>query len=99
MNITSPRSKARIESGISFPILQSWNPVTRHATIAAQVNGKRVLCRIAAADLKEKYKTSGADPMQTVTEHREDVEKAARKLIEQGDYENDGSIMIRYRDL
>ncbi len=99
MIITSPRGKANTQTGILFPILQSWNPMTSHATIVAQVDGRRVLCRIAGADLKKKFKSSGSEPMEMVTEHRVDLENAARKLIEDDAFESDGSIIIHYKDL
>lgn len=99
MIITSPRSKANTITGIQFPVLQSWNPMTSSATIVAQVDGKRVLCRIAGSDLKKKYRAADAEPMTVVTEHRTELENAARMLIESNAYEADGSITIRYKDL
>lgn len=99
MIITSPRGKANTQTGILFPILQSWNPMTSHATIVAQVDGRRVLCRIAGADLKKKFKSPASEPMEMVTEHRVDLENAARKLIEEDAFESDGSIIIHYKDL
>ncbi|MEX2525091.1 MAG: DUF1488 domain-containing protein [Gammaproteobacteria bacterium] len=99
MIITSPRGKANTQTGILFPILQSWNPMTSHATIVAQVDGKRVLCRIAGADLKKKFKSPDTEPMDMVKEHRDELENAARKLIEDNAYETDGSITIQYKDL
>lgn len=73
--------------------------MTRVATIAAQVDGRRVLCRISSADLQRKFKASEDAPMESITENRDTVEEAARKLIEKGAFEKDGSILIRYRDL
>lgn len=99
MNITSSRSMASVKKGISFPILQSWNPMTHVATIAAQVDGRRVLCRISSSDLLKKFKASEDTPMEAITENRDIVEEAARKLIEKGAFEEDGSILIRYQDL
>jgi len=99
MNLTSPRGKANIQTGILFPVLQSWNPMTAHATIVAQVDGKRVLCRIAGTDLKKKFKSPASEPMEMVTEHRVELENAARRLIESNAYETDGSITIQYKDL
>lgn len=99
MIITSPRGKANIQTGILFPILQSWNPMTSHATIVAQVDGKRVLCRIAGADLKKKFNSPASEPMEVVTEHRVELENAARRLIEDNAYETDGSITIHLKDL
>ncbi|MFT5134759.1 MAG: hypothetical protein ACI9SC_003240 [Gammaproteobacteria bacterium] len=83
---------------ISFPALQSWNPVSEIATIAAQVSGKRVLCRIPITDLKRKFDVSSEDPMKAVTKYRKEIETAARKLIDDKTYETDGSINIHYKD-
>ena len=84
---------------ISFPKLQCWNPVTRVATIAADVDGKRVSCRISAADLQKKFKAAPDAPMQVITANRVQIENAARALIENKAFEEDGSIMIGYKDL
>jgi len=84
---------------ITFPLLQCWNPMTKVATIAAQVDGKRVSCRISYAALQKKFNTSADLPMKAVTENRAVIEIAARKLIENRVYEADGSIVIQYKDL
>lgn len=84
---------------IEFPKLQSWNPMTKVATIAADVDKKRVLCRISSADLKKKFYASEDAPMKAITEHRALIETAARRLIESRAYEEDGSIVINYKDL
>lgn len=73
--------------------------MTEFATIAAQVDGRRVLCRISKGDLQKKFDAPEENPMRVLTEHRTVVEDAARKRIEDGDFENDGSILLRYKDL
>ena len=73
--------------------------MTKVATIAAEVDGRRVLCRISMALLQEKFDASTEEPMLAVREHRELIEAAARNLIEKVAYEEDGSIMIRARDI
>lgn len=73
--------------------------MTEFATIAAQVDGRRVLCRISKADLQKKYDAPGEDPMDVLTENRPAVEDAARKRIEDENFEKDGSVLIRYKDL
>ena len=94
------RKKIRTGDGnISFPQQQSWNPVTNVATIAAQVSGERVSCRIKIVDLIKRYEIISEEPMVSVTNHRPAIENAARKLIEEKDYEKDGSIMINFKDL
>ena len=73
--------------------------MTKYATIAAQVDGRRVLCRISSADLEKRFDAGAAAPMDVVTKNRNVVEQAAKTLIEQGAFEQDGSILIRYKDL
>lgn len=73
--------------------------MTKVATIAAQVDGKRVSCRISSAALQKKFFASADAPMKAVTENRSQIETAARKLIENKAYEEDGSIVIQFKDL
>ncbi len=73
--------------------------MTEVATIAADVDGRRILCRISSKDLQKKYLASAEEPMKAVTKHRPELESAARTLIEKKDFEDDGSILIAYKDL
>lgn len=84
---------------ISFPILECWNPMTKVATIAAEVNKRRVLCRVSLAVLQKRFHTSVDDPMRTVAENRSTLRAAARKLIEKQAFEEDGSIVLRNKDI
>lgn len=100
MNLSTCRHNNKSGDGkILFPKLQSWNPMTKVATIAADVDGKRVLCRISEDDLKKKFNASGDALMKAVTENRTQIETAARTLIENKIYEDDGSVVIQYKDL
>ncbi len=99
MNVIIHNRKTPNDGIISFPVLQCWNPMTKVITIAAQVSGKRVSCRISINDLKTKYHVFEDEPMKTVSEHRTEIETAARKLIEDKAFQQDGSIRIRYKDL
>ena len=99
MNVIVHKRKRPDDGIISFPPLQCWNPTTKVATIAAQVSGKRVSCRISAKDLKTKFDVYTDEPMKTVTEYRKEIESAARRLIEDKAYEEDGSISVRFKDL
>ncbi len=87
------------DGSISFPPLQCWNPVTKVATIAAQFNGERVSCRVKINDLRKKFHIFPDEPMQSITNYRTEIENAARKMIENNNFEDDGSIMISYKDL
>ncbi len=99
MQMTPYRISASDEPVISFPLLECWNPMTQVATVAAQVRGQRVLCRISLSVLQKRFRASEAEPMQTIVENRSVIEAAARKLIEHEAYEEDGSILIRDRDI
>ncbi len=99
MNVPIHNTNKTDDGNISFPHLQCWNPVTKTATIAAEVGGTRVSCRIKIDDLRKKFHIFPDEPMQSVTNYRVEIESAARKLIDKMDYEDDGSIMINYTDL
>ena len=99
MNSLSHSRKKPEDGSITFPLLQCWNPQTKVATIAAQVSHRRVSCRIALTVLKSKFQVRDNEPMKTITEHRKEIENAARKLIEKKSFEDDGSILIRQTDI
>jgi len=99
MNLTGYRTKKTDDKTISFPLLECWNPMTKVATIAAQVSGKRVLCRIPMDVLKKKFRASTEAPMQAIVTNRPLIQSAAKKLIEKEAYEEDGSILIRQKDI
>jgi hypothetical protein len=84
---------------ISFPRLESWNNITKMATVVADVDKKRVLCRISSESLKLKFGASDDKLMQSVVQHRVAIQEAAIKLIERDDYEEDGSVLIKTADL
>ncbi|MGR8952264.1 MAG: DUF1488 domain-containing protein [Gammaproteobacteria bacterium] len=84
---------------ISFPRLESWNNMTKTATIVAQVDKKRVLCRISYESLRIKFGASDDKIMQSVVKHRSDIQVAARNLIEGDYYQEDGSVLIQTGDL
>jgi len=99
MLLTSYRTSAPDPKGIIFPRLESWNPLTEVATVAANVNKQRVLCRISLSILRDKFGVQDEAPMRYVARHRTVIQNAARRLIENGTYEDDGSVVIRAQDL
>jgi len=99
MNVLIHKRNKPDDGIISFPPLQCWNPVTEVATIAAVVSGRRVSCRIKFTDIRKKFHIFTNEPMKSVSAHRIELEKAARDLIERKNFEEDGSILIRYKDL
>ena len=84
---------------ISFPRLESWNNMTKMATVVADVDKKRVLCRISSESLRVKFGASEDKLMQSVVQHRVEIQDAAKRLIERDDYEEDGSVLIQTADL
>lgn len=99
MQLNRHRTAASVDTGILFPKLECWNPVTKMATVAAEVNKKRVLCQISLETLQDKFGASEGEPMRCVAEHRSTIQTAARRLIESSTYEKDGSVHIRAHDL
>jgi len=99
MHLTHYKTSSSAESDISFPLLESWNPLTKVATIAAQVDKRRVLCRISMEVLQKKFHASMNEPMRAVAENRSLLQARARILIENNAFEEDGSIIIRSKDI
>ena len=98
MQLSRRRSASDEDTAVSFPRLECWNPMTKTATIAAEKNKRRILCRISLDVLRKKFKASAEAPMEAVAENRLALQEAARKLIEAKAFEEDGSILIRQRD-
>lgn len=99
MIVTSYNGKKSNDETVTFPNLQCWNPLTEIAIIAAQYQGRRVSCRVKIQDLKKKFHFFPDQPMQVVTKYRMEIEAAAKKLINRKEFQDDGSILINYRDL
>ncbi len=99
MNVIINRPGKAEDGTISFPGLHCWNPETEVITLAAQVSGKRVSCRVAFSDIKLRFSELAETPLLTVKKYRKDLEAVARTLIVNNSYENDGSIKISYQDL
>ncbi len=69
------------------------------ATLAAEVNKRRVLCRISLEILRDRFAATDDNPMQSVALHRAEIQEVARRLIESERFEEDGSVLIRDRDV
>ena len=98
MNLTGNRNRAPKKTGISFPLLECWNPVTHDATFVAQVDGRRVMCRISLDLLKKVFNSPKGEPLPMVVKNRSTLEAVAREMIKKEAFENDGSIHIRESD-
>lgn len=84
---------------ISFPRLECWNHTTNTAILVADVDKKRVLCRVSLPTLREKFDASEEDLMPLVAKHRDAIHAAARQLIDREIFEADGSVLIQPQDL
>lgn len=87
------------DSKISFPKLESWNPMHNVATIAVDIDKTRVLCRISRDVLRLFCADKTVDPMNILKDHRSVFEDKALKLIQNKSYEKDGSLEIREADI
>jgi len=99
MYLTRHKTSTSDETEISFPMLECWNPMTKVASIAAQVDQRRVLCKITMEVLQKKFQASTDEPMRAVAENRSLLQAKARILIEAEAFEEDGSILIRSKDI
>ena len=84
---------------ISFPVREFWNPMTKVATITAEVDKRRVLCRISMEVLQENFDVSVDEPLRAVADNRSMLQAKSRILIADEAFEEDGSIIIRSEDI
>ena len=99
MYLTRHKTSNSDETEITFPMLECWNPMTKVASIAAQVDQRRVLCKITMEVLQKKFQASADEPMRAVAENRAVLQAKARILIEAEAFEEDGSILLLSKDL
>ena len=99
MYLTRHKTSSSDKTEITFPMLECWNPMTKVATIAAQVDQRRVLCKISMETLQKKFRASEDEPMRAVAENRSVLQAKARMLIEKEAFEEDGSVIIRTKDI
>jgi hypothetical protein len=99
MKLSGYSSSTQTAGSIKFPILVCWNPMTRCVSIAADVNGRRVLCRIPEKVVHAKFNCTDQEATLTVTANRPAVEAAATTLIQRKSFASDGMIDIALEDL
>ncbi len=71
--------------------------MTNNATFAANVNGRRIMCRIETAALLKS--NPALEPMKALAASRAAIQATAKGLIEKERFEDDGSILIRKADI
>ncbi|MGD8912821.1 MAG: DUF1488 family protein [Candidatus Thiodiazotropha sp.] len=99
MHLTRRRITVPDGTVIQFPGYESWNSMTQMATVAADVNKERVLCRVSLNILEDKFGVLDDTPIRCIAHHRSVIQEAARKLIQSESFEDDGSILIRSCDI
>ena len=92
------RRKRVGNGGITFPNLQCWNPVTKVVTFIAEIDGERIDCKITVSELN-KYPEVSIDPLMSIQLNKVPLESIARMKIENGKFDKNGSIQIKYSDL
>ncbi|MGH8596027.1 MAG: DUF1488 family protein [Gammaproteobacteria bacterium] len=98
MKLSSSGPRNAADGVIHFPILECWNPMTKCVSIAADVSGRRVLCRIAETVIKKRYAAQDGAPTAVVAANRREIEAAATGLIQRKAFAADGMIDIRFED-
>ena len=99
MYLTRRKIAISDDTVIHFPGYESWNSMTKMATVAADVNKERVLCRVSLNILEDKFGDIDDTPVRCIAHHRTVIQEAARKLIQSESFEDDGSILIRSDDI
>ncbi len=99
MKLSRHRNTEPTGTEISFPKLECWNPLTEIASIVAEVNKGRVMCRISLKLLQDRFGALPEAPMLAIADNRAAIQAAARKVIEREIYEEDGSVVIRDTDI
>lgn len=99
MHLARYKPTASDQSDVSFPVRECWNPMSEVAIITAEVDKRRVPCRISIEVLREKFDFSVDEPLRAVAENRSILQARSRDLIVNGAFEEDGSIVIRLKDL
>ncbi len=91
-------NRSKKQTGITFPQMECWSPMTEMATFAADLNGDRIMCRVETEALTGRWPEHAREPMKALAEHRASIQAVARRLIEEERFEDDGSILIRRSD-
>ncbi len=99
MYLTRHKTASSDDSEISFPVRECWNPMTKVATITAEVDQRRIPCRISMEVLQENFSVSVDEPLRALEENRSVLQAKSRMLIANKAFEEDGSIVIRSKDI
>jgi hypothetical protein len=83
---------------INFPRLEAWDGRRYVVSFPADVDEKRILCAISWEALSDNFGGNHAAPIESFHANRARIEAKAERLILQGRFEPDGSILVRSQD-
>ena len=84
---------------IVFPAKETWDGNREVVTFPAERNGDRISCSISIEALTDHFGSDrGSDPLDTVRNNREPIERKAEGKIRAGLFEGDGSVLLMSRD-
>lgn len=84
---------------IVFPAQEDFDADSAELRFPVDVLGKRIHCRAEIAGFVSNPGTAGDAVLAAARDNRPRLETAVRKKLLQGQYEPDGSILIRASDL
>lgn len=83
---------------VVFPNTEAWDVLTECATFPANFNGQRIHCRISLEALQDNFNSKKDVPIDCFRVSRSRIECKAEAKIVRGQFEQDGTILIRSRD-
>lgn len=83
---------------ISFPPGETWNSNRDIVQFPAVVNGRNVSCAISWEALQDNFGGNAVPPLDCFRSNRNAIEAKAERLIQNGRFEPDGSLLIRSQD-
>ena len=83
---------------IRFPQIETWSGSPEQVSFPADVDGRRIPCRISWEALHDSFGARTMEPLEAFRQHRSAIETIAERLINRKRFEEDGSIFIRSED-
>lgn len=83
---------------INFPDIETINGSRMIISFPADQDKNRIVCAISFEALQDNFGGNNLPPLDCFRANRHVIEAKAERLIKQGRYEQDGSILIRSQD-
>ncbi len=84
--VSFPHGEPSVQRGVSV-------------TFSAEADGQRIQCAITSEALCDRFGGNYHDPRPAFLRNRQSIEKIAAKLINEGRFEPDGTILIKTQDV